>query len=91
MELEAQLMGEQVEFIGCPVCSQAVPKSWHIDQHLEMLKPLCGMKAECMVCGDFFIEHRALQQHLNFCRLKANAAASTVGGSNSTATTTETA
>eukprot|EP00039_Didymoeca_costata_P016129 m.284047 g.284047 ORF g.284047 m.284047 type:complete len:370 (+) comp16339_c3_seq12:1403-2512(+) len=58
------------EFIPCDICGQAVPKVWHENQHLEMLKPLCGMKASCMVCEKVFIEHRAMMQHLNFCALK---------------------
>ena len=63
------------DFIPCAVCGQAVPSRWHMDQHLEMLKPLCGMNAECKVCHKPHIEHRALRQHLNFCRLKGTDAA----------------
>ena len=69
-EAEQQIGEADVEFVPCNICGQAVPSAWHIDQHLEMLKPLCGMKAACMVCGRTFMEHRALRQHLNFCRLK---------------------
>lgn len=65
---EEELGGAEIEYVGCPVCTQAVPATWHMDQHLEMLKPLCGMAAECKVCARVFIEHRALRQHLNFCQ-----------------------
>lgn len=61
--------GEEVKFIGCPVCSQAVPERWGMAQHLETLKPLVGLNAKCIMCEKTFIEHRALRQHLNFCKL----------------------
>jgi hypothetical protein len=69
-EVELEMGGEaEVDFFPCAVCGQAVPAHWHMDQHLEMLKPLCGMIAECKVCAKPFIEHRALRQHLNFTDL----------------------
>ena len=40
-----------------------------MEQHLETLKPLIGMRATCLKCARFFTEHRALSQHLNFCRV----------------------
>lgn len=39
------------------------------DQHTETLKPLLGIDASCLFCHRSFTEHRALRQHLNFCRL----------------------
>ena len=74
MEAESTFNGgdSETDFVPCEVCAQAVPTIWHMDQHLEMLKPICGMKALCKVCGRTFIEHRALRQHLNFCRLKVS-------------------
>jgi hypothetical protein len=47
-----------------------MPGHWQIEQHLETLKPLVGMRAECLECHKVFTEHRALSQHLNFCRLE---------------------
>eukprot|EP00055_Hartaetosiga_balthica_P006711 m.21735 g.21735 ORF g.21735 m.21735 type:complete len:538 (-) comp5382_c0_seq1:675-2288(-) len=63
------LTAEDVTYVPCDVCGQAVPSHWHIDQHLEMLKPLVGIKAKCKLCETVFTEHRALKQHLNFCRV----------------------
>lgn len=69
-EAEQEAGGGLVDFVPCSVCGLAIPSTWHMNQHLEMLKPLVGLTAECMVCRKRFIEHRALRQHLNFCRLK---------------------
>ncbi len=68
-EAEEEL-GTHVHFVPCEVCGQAVPSSWHMEQHLETLKPLIGINALCKICNRSFTEHRALRQHLNFCRLK---------------------
>jgi hypothetical protein len=56
------------DFFPCPVCGQAVPSQWGIEQHEESLKPLVGLYARCRYCDKSFIEHRALMQHANFCR-----------------------
>ncbi|EGD73634.1 hypothetical protein PTSG_05342 [Salpingoeca rosetta] len=65
-----ELTAPDVHYIPCPVCGQAIPDYWHIEQHLEMLKPLVGIKAVCKLCSKVFTEHRALGQHLNFCRVE---------------------
>lgn len=56
------------DFFPCPVCGQAVPSQWGLEQHQESLKPLVGLYARCRYCEKTFIEHRALMQHANFCR-----------------------
>eukprot|EP00730_Choanoeca_flexa_P015311 TRINITY_DN7005_c0_g1_i2.p1 TRINITY_DN7005_c0_g1~~TRINITY_DN7005_c0_g1_i2.p1 ORF type:complete len:474 (+),score=80.45 TRINITY_DN7005_c0_g1_i2:2-1423(+) len=67
-ELE-QLTQASTHWIPCPVCAQAIPDHWEMEQHLETLKPLIGQRASCLKCNRFFTEHRALSQHLNFCRV----------------------
>lgn len=62
------------DFFPCPVCGQAVPRQWGIEQHEESLKPLVGLYARCRYCDKSFIEHRALMQHANFCRETRTAA-----------------
>ncbi|EDQ89214.1 uncharacterized protein MONBRDRAFT_25425 [Monosiga brevicollis MX1] len=62
------LTSPDVHWIPCPVCGQAIPDHWPMEQHLEMLKPLVGQRAACLQCDRVFTEHRALAQHLNFCR-----------------------
>ncbi|CAD7962688.1 unnamed protein product [Amoebophrya sp. A120] len=57
-------------FRPCEICGQAVPSTWTLDEHLRTLRPLLGLNLECDSCGKSFIEHRALQQHRNYCRLK---------------------
>ncbi|CEM39019.1 unnamed protein product [Vitrella brassicaformis CCMP3155] len=57
-------------YYPCPICGLAVPGEWGIHQHLESLKPIVGLVAECVLCHRQFIEYRALQQHRNFCKAK---------------------
>eukprot|EP00911_Craspedida_sp_UC1_P000067 UC1_evm1s56 len=69
-EDERDLGGRAVNYIPCTICGQAVPDHWPMSQHEETLKPLLGIDARCMLCDKSFTEHRALRQHLNFCRLR---------------------
>lgn len=57
----------------CPVCQLLIPLDWDMADHLETLKPLVGMQAECPTCAKKFIEHRALKQHYGFCKRRAAA------------------
>ncbi len=68
--------GVDVTFVPCDVCGQAVPATWPMRQHRETLKPLVGIRAECIMCSRTFTEHRALRQHLNFCRIKVSESSS---------------
>jgi len=61
---------EEEGFYACPVCGQSVPLDWSVEEHLETLKPLLGLGAECTICKKKFIEHRALKQHMNYCKRK---------------------
>jgi hypothetical protein len=61
---------EEEGFYACPVCGQSVPLDWTVEEHLETLKPLLGLNAECGICNKKFIEHRALKQHMNYCKRK---------------------
>eukprot|EP01147_Barroeca_monosierra_P004961 gene4961-8733_t len=69
LTLSEEFTNMSIHYIPCPVCGQAIPDYWHIEQHLEMLKPLIGIRATCKLCSKVFTEHRALDQHLNFCRV----------------------
>lgn len=60
------------DYIPCPVCQQAVENNTiAMQMHLDALKPALGLKIKCSCCPMTFIEHRALQQHYKFCRLRA--------------------
>lgn len=61
-------------FFSCPICKQAVPLDWTLGKHFATFAPLLGGGLSCELCGKVFIEHRALKQHMNFCRLKHNEA-----------------
>lgn len=58
-------------YYSCPICTQAVPEHWSLEQHMELLKPLVGLKAKCQVCNKLFGEYRAVHQHRVFCEFKA--------------------
>eukprot|EP00392_Amoebophrya_sp_AT5.2_P004539 g4547.t1 len=57
-------------FYSCGICGQAVPSHWSVHDHVMTLRPLLKLDLECDLCGKKFIEHRALRQHLNYCRAK---------------------
>eukprot|EP00929_Paragymnodinium_shiwhaense_P048982 TRINITY_DN24727_c0_g1_i1.p1 TRINITY_DN24727_c0_g1~~TRINITY_DN24727_c0_g1_i1.p1 ORF type:complete len:645 (-),score=122.53 TRINITY_DN24727_c0_g1_i1:191-2047(-) len=60
-------------YTPCPVCGMAVPKGTAMADHLEALKPLVNLSLTCELCSKPFVETRALQQHMRFCRADAEA------------------
>jgi hypothetical protein len=71
LKADGNINSSQYEFFPCPICGQAVENGPEgLDRHLELLKPLMGIKIECRHCKVGFIEQRALLQHSNFCKLK---------------------
>jgi hypothetical protein len=46
----------------CDICGAHVPPGSGLEEHLESLKPVPPLDLECRMCGEKFIEHRALRQ-----------------------------
>ncbi|KAJ9458242.1 hypothetical protein DIPPA_06764 [Diplonema papillatum] len=66
-------------YYPCEICGMSVSMhpDWGMSAHLESLKPIVGLELPCGLpgCDLVFIEQRAMRQHRNFCRVKADARA----------------